>query len=84
MKAKIGEEMEKWLEEDENLDMWHDSISAKKRRILMTQWTGEVWRKLSSDKMFVKKLLMKTGCLMTADGSDDEMIRAQGLEPYSF
>ena len=33
----------------------------------MTQWTGEAWRKLSSDKMFAKKLFMKTGCLMTAD-----------------
>ena len=41
MKAKIGEAMEKWLEEDGNLDIWHDSISANKRRILMTQCTGE-------------------------------------------
>ena len=24
----------------------------------MTQWTGESWRKLSSDKMFAKKLFM--------------------------
>ena len=40
MKAKIGEAMEKCLEEDENLDMWHDSISAEKMRILMTQWTS--------------------------------------------
>ena len=36
MKAKIGEPMEKWLEEDENLDTWHDRLSAKQRRILMT------------------------------------------------
>ena len=50
----------------------------------MTQWTGEAWRKLSSDKMFAKKLFMKTGCLMTADVSDDDMIKPQGLELYSF
>ena len=84
MKAKIGEAMEKWLEEDENLDVWHYSLSVKQRRILMTQWTGEEWRKLSSDKMFAKKLFMNTGCLMTADGSDDDMIKPQGLELYSF
>ena len=84
MKAKIGEAMEEWLEEDENLDMWHDSLSAKQRRILVTQWTGKAWRKLSSDKMFAKKLFIKTGCLMTADGSDDDMITPQGLEPYNF
>ena len=50
----------------------------------MTQWTGEAWRKLSSVKMFAKKLFMKTGCLITADGSDDDMIKPQGLQPYSF
>ena len=41
-------------------------------------------RKLSSDKMFAKKLFIKTGCLMTADGSDDDMITPQGLEPYKY
>ena len=51
LKAKIGEAMEKGLEEDENLDMWHDILSAKQRRILMTQWTGKAWRKFSSDKI---------------------------------
>lgn len=70
MKAKFGEAMEEWLEEDENF--------------LMTQWTGKAWRKLSSDKMFAKKLFIKTGCLMTADDSDDDMITPQGLEPYNF
>ena len=49
----------------------------------MAQWTAAAWRKLSSDKMFAKKFFMKTGCIMTADGSDD-MIKPQGLEPYSF
>ena len=81
MKVKIGEAMEKWLEEDQNLDLWHNRLSAKQRRILMTQWTGEAWRKLSSDKMFAKKLFIKTGCLMTAYGSDDDMIKPQVLEP---
>ena len=82
MMAKIGEAREKWLEEDENLNMWHDTL--KQRRIRMTQWTGEAARKLFSGKMFVKKLFMKTGCLMTADGSDDDMVKHQGLQPYSF
>ena len=30
------------------------------------------------------KLFEKTGCLMTADGEDDEKVRPQGLEPYKF
>ena len=82
MKAKLGKAMEEWLEEDKNLNMWHDSLSAKQRRILMTRWTGEAWKKLSPDKMFAKKLFMKTGCLVTADGLD--VIKPQGLEPYRF
>ena len=44
MKKKIGEQMEKWLEEEKNLEMWHDSIPAKTRRVLMTKWAGAAWR----------------------------------------
>ena len=84
MKKKIGEQMEKWLEEEKNLEMWHDSIPAKTRRVLMTKWAGAAWRELHSDNHFVKKLFEKTGCLMTANGNDDEKIRPQGLEPYTF
>ena len=41
MKGKIGAAMETWLEEENNLDKWQDRLSAKNRRILMNQWTGE-------------------------------------------
>ena len=84
IKKKIGEQMEKWLEKEENLEMWHDSIPATTRKVLMTKWAGEAWRELSSDEDFVKKLFEKTGCLMTADGEDAEKVRPQGLEPYTF
>lgn len=81
-KTKVGEAMERWLEEDENLDLWHDKISAKDRRILMTKWAGEAWTELSSNMDLFTKLFHKTGCLLTADGSDDDKIQPQGLEPY--
>ena len=76
--------MERWLEENDNVELWHDRISAKERRILMTKWTAATWKELLSDKMLFKKLFQKTGCLITADGSDDNNIRSQGLEPYEF
>ena len=72
------------LEKGENLELWHDKLSAKKRRILMTKWTGKAWRELRQDKLFFKKLFQKTGCLMTIDGTDDELIRPQGLDGYNF
>ena len=81
-KTKAGEAMEKWLEQDENLDLWHDKIGAKDRRILMTKWSGEAWKELSKDMDLFTKLFQKTGCLITADGSDDDKIRPQGLDPY--
>ena len=43
MKVKIAAAIDRWLETEDNLDKWHDKLSAKDRRILMTQWTGEAW-----------------------------------------
>ena len=37
MKKKIGEQMEKWLEEEKNLEMWHDSIPAQDKKGLDDQ-----------------------------------------------
>ena len=39
-KTKMGEEMDKWLESEDNLELWHDKLSARERRILMTKWAG--------------------------------------------
>ena len=38
LKTKIGQEMDKWLEEKDNLELWHDEITARQRRILTTKW----------------------------------------------
>ena len=56
----------KWerLEQDENLDLWHDKIGAKDRRILMTKWAGEAWKELSKDMDLFTKLFQKTGCFI--------------------
>lgn len=50
----------------------------------MIKWTAEAWRELSANKDFFQKLFEKTGCLITADGSEDDKIRPQGLEAYEF
>ena len=63
MKQKIGEAMQIWLEKEENLEMWHGKISAKDRRILMTQWTGHARRELSARHKFIQKLFEKLGAL---------------------
>ena len=50
----------------------------------MTKWTSEAWRDLREDKELFTKLLEKTGCLMTVDGSGDEEIQPQGPKDYVF
>ena len=84
MKDKIGAAMETWLEEENNLDKWQDRLSAKDRRILMTQWTGEAWSELSNDETFFKTLFEKNSCFLTADGSDDVKISPQCLKNYQI
>ena len=84
MKLKIGAAMETWLEEEDNLDKWQDNLSASDRRILMTQWAGKAWSELCGNQTFFKRLFEKTGCMITADGTDDFKISPQGLENYDL
>ena len=74
--------MDRWLETEDNLDKWHDKLSAKDRQIVMTQWSGEAWSELKENKGFLKRLQLfeKTGSLLTIDGSGD--ITPQGLVDY--
>ena len=83
LKKRIGEEMDKWLEEEDNLELWHNKITARQRRILMTKGTGAAMRALLKEKEFIKRIFQKTGCLITIDGNDDNMTNPQGLEDYS-
>lgn len=84
LKTKIGQEMDKWLEDEDNLEMWHDKMTASHRRVLMTKWASSAWKYLTTDKAFFRKLFQKTGCLMTVDGTNDDLIKPQGLEDYEF
>ena len=34
--------------------------------------------------IYQEKVFLKTGCLMTADGTDDDEIMPQGIENYNF
>lgn len=35
LKTKFGGEMDKWLEEEDNLELWHDKLTAKSRSSLL-------------------------------------------------
>jgi DDE superfamily endonuclease len=82
LKARIARELEKWLQLEENLDLWENGqLSASDKRILITKWVGNAWESLFSEGSYDTSIYFeKTGCLLTLDGSEDAKIRIQGLE----
>ena len=53
IKKLIDAEQQQWLEDDENVEKWlgnsETKLSAKERRILLTHWIGEAYRKFRSE-----------------------------------
>ena len=90
LKVLIRLEQELWLEDDSNADKWYghteekNGFTAEDRRILITTWAGEAWKKLTSPKYeaLLRKCWERTGCLITADGSEDDKIKLEGLPNY--
>ena len=77
----------KWLDFDENADKWYgedNRFTASERRILITHWVGEAYNALADDKYnrFRREIFERTGCLLTADGSGDNLVRPEGLPDY--
>ena len=68
----------------ENTNPWYDgkNINAKERRILISHCAGEAWDQLCQPKYdhLRLKCWASTGCLLlTADGSDDHLVKPEGL-----
>ena len=89
LKQLIAIEHREWLDDGDNADKWFNNqqgnpFTAKVRRILITHWAGQAMRKLNTSKY--DRLRLKcweaTGALMTADGSEDDKIKPEGLPNY--
>lgn len=69
VKHEMGEAMDKWLDDDGNLEKWEgNALTASDRRILMTHWLGAAFKKVSEDWEQVRKYWEHTGGLVTIDG----------------
>ena len=88
LKQKIRQQTEQWLQTGENMDIWMgnstETLTVSTRRILITQWVGEANKILMDEKYdgFRKNCFDKTGCNLTADGSDDHLVKPEGLHDY--
>ena len=81
VKIYIGQQMDKWLEDDDNLERWEStargtSLSASDRRILLAHWYyNAVVKALEGDAK--RKYFEHAGALLTADGTDDELVKLE-------
>ena len=59
-------------------------FTTSDRRILITQWVGEAFEELKKPEYdnMRRRCFEKTGCLLTADGSNDELVQPEGLINY--
>ena len=70
--------MDDWLDDDDNLTKWEDnSLTASDRRILLANWFFNAFNKaMQGDAK--RKYFEHAGALLTADGTDDELIKFEG------
>ena len=75
------------LDEWDKVDIWfghQKGLTVMERGILITQWVRNAWQELCSSKYdhLSKRCWEKTGCLITADGSEDSKITPESLVDY--
>ena len=61
VKLEVGNELELWLEDDENLNIWeHSKLSASDKRILITKFVGAACEKIFSQDDFSPDIYFET------------------------
>ena len=71
--------MDAWLDDEDNLTKWEDnSLTASDRRILLATWFYKACNTaLQGDAK--RKYFEHAGALLTADGTDDDLIKFEGV-----
>lgn len=84
IKLYIGEEMDKWLDDDDNLEKWEgNSLSASDRRVLLTHWLAAAWKKAIAKPETLRAYFEHTGALMPLTGECN--FKFDGVsEPFEF
>ena len=61
---------------------WGSQLKASDKKILITGWSGQAYRTIMTEEpnSFRYRLFQKTGCLVTADGSDDDKVQPGDLK----
>ena len=91
VKIYMGQLLDEWLDDDDNMTKWEDNLlSASDRRILLANWFDKAAKRALEGDAKVK-YFQHAGGLLTADGSDDELIKFEGMPkgyklkiPYNY
>ena len=80
---QVGQIQAEFLIVPANHDKWYgDGYTAAERRILLTHWVGAAVEIVDQRDTTLTRYFEKTGCMMTADGSGDHLIGADGAESH--
>ena len=61
-----------------------DKFSASQRRILMTNWVGQAWNKISGMKESIKRSFKKCGLSVALDGFENALVSIDGIPNYKM
>ena len=79
LKIYMGKEEHEWLEDDDNLQKYENNeLTASDRRILIATWYCKAFD-LVCESEALAKYFLHAGGLLTADGSDDNLITLEGV-----
>ena len=82
---RFAEEIQtEWLDDDDNWNEWQEaSLPAGRKRVLLTLWYGQAWERVC-ERFDFEGVFDKCGSSLTADGSEDDRIKLQKLDSFSF
>lgn len=82
IKRFAGEEHQRWSMDDANWEEWTGStLTASRKRVLMTQFYGAAWARACQQYDFVKNF-NQCGSNLTADGTGDKLIKLDKCGPF--
>ena len=84
LKVLTNHEQQEWLETERWTGNTDINFTASERRILISHWVGEAFETLQTNQYDHSRwrCFERIGCLITADGADDDKIKPEGMPDY--
>ena len=81
MRCAVGRALNAWLMEKNNMELWESDkgLTAPQRRILISTLVSNANKEVLANDDARVGCFIRTGMLLTVDGSDDDKIKPQGL-----